>query len=81
MQVWVGYPKESIGCCFYNPTQQRVFVSRHAMFLEKEFIQGGSGTSVELEEVQNLQSIQDSPDGSQPDVSIVEAQPLHTPPL
>ena len=59
-----------------------MIVGRHIIFLEKEFIQGGgSGRSVELEKVQNLQSIQDSPDGFQPNVPIVEAQPLHTPPL
>ena len=59
-----------------------MFVGRHTIFLEKEFIQeGGSGRSIELEKVQNLQSIQDLPDGSQPNVPIVEAQPLHTPPL
>ena len=54
----VGYPKESIGYYFYNPTKEKVFVGRHAIFLEKEFIQeGGIGRSIELEEVQNLQSI------------------------
>ena len=59
-----------------------MFVGRHAIFLEKEFIQeGGSGWSVELEKVQNLQSIQDLPNSSQPVVSIIEAQPLHAPPL
>ena len=71
---FVGYPKESIGYYFYNPTQQKVFVGRHAIFLEKEFIQeGGSGRSVELEEVQNLQPIQDLLNSSQLDVPIVEA--------
>ena len=59
-----------------------MFVGRHAIFLEKEFIQeGGSGRFVEFEKVQILQSIHDLPNSSQPDVSIVEAQPLHTPPL
>ena len=52
---FVGYPKESIGYYFYNPTQQKMFVSRYTIFLEKEFIQeGDSVRSVELEEVQNL---------------------------
>ena len=55
---FVDYPKESISYYFYNPTQQKVFIGRHAIFLEKEFIQeGDSGRSVELEEVQNLQPI------------------------
>ena len=58
---FVGYSKESIGYYFYNPTQQKVFIDRHAVFLEKEFIQeGGNRRSIELEEVQNLQPIQDS---------------------
>ena len=52
---FIGYPKESIGYYFYNPTQQKVFVGRHIIFLEKEFIQVESGgRSVELEKVQNL---------------------------
>ena len=59
-----------------------MFVGRHAIFLEKEFVQErDSGRSVELEKVQNLQPIQDSPNSSQPDVSIIEAQSLHTPSL
>ena len=49
---FVSYPKESIGYYFYNLTQQKVFVGRHAIFLEKEFIQeGGNGRSVELDKV------------------------------
>ena len=49
---FVGYLKESIGYYFYNPTQEKVFIGRHVIFLEKEFIQeGGSGRSVELEKV------------------------------
>ena len=52
----------------------------HAIFLEQEFIQeGDNGKSIELEKVQNLQPIQDSQNDSQPDVPIVEVQPLHTP--
>ena len=79
---FVGYPKKSIGYYFYHSTQQKIFVSRHIIFLKKEFIQeGDSGRSVELVKVQNLQPIQDSLADSQPDVPIVEAQPLHIPPL
>ena len=54
---------------------------------KKEFIhEGGSGRIVELEEVQNVQSIQKQQVDSlqvdpQPDVPIAEAQPLHTPPF
>ena len=55
---FVSYPKESIGYYFYYPTQQKVFIGRHTIFLKKEFIQKrGSGRSVELIKVQNLQPI------------------------
>ena len=46
---FVGYPKESIGYLFYNTTKQKVFVSRHVIFLEQEFIQErSSDSSLEL---------------------------------
>ena len=51
---FVSYPKESIGY-YYHPTQQKVFIGKHAIFLEKEFIQKrGNRKFVELEKVQNL---------------------------
>ena len=44
---FVDYLKENIGYYFYHPTQQKVFVGWHAIFLKKEFIQKrGSGRSV-----------------------------------
>ncbi|KAL0413379.1 UNVERIFIED_CONTAM: Retrovirus-related Pol polyprotein from transposon TNT 1-94 [Sesamum radiatum] len=36
---FVGYPKETAGYYFYDPTEQKVFVSRNAVFLEKGFHQ------------------------------------------
>ena len=52
---FVGYLKESIEYYFYHPTPQKVFVGRHAIFLEKDLIKkGGSWRSIELEKVQNL---------------------------
>ena len=33
--LFVGYPKETIGYQFYNALEQRLFVSKHAVFLEK----------------------------------------------
>ena len=33
--LFVGYPKETRGYYFYNPMEQKVFVSRNATFLEK----------------------------------------------
>ena len=49
---FVGYPKETYGYYFYQPSDQRVFVAKRAVFLEEEYIlQGNSGSKVDLEEV------------------------------
>ena len=54
---FVGYPKETKGYYFYNPTEGKVFVARTAVFLEREFISKRiSGRKVELEEIQEPQS-------------------------
>ncbi|KAK2404463.1 secreted RxLR effector protein [Trifolium repens] len=51
--LFVGYPKETRGYYFYNPSEGKVFVARTGVFLEREFISKGiSGRSVELEEIQ-----------------------------
>ena len=51
--LFVGYPKDSIGYLFYHPTKQKVFVSRHATFMEKEFIlERDSGRNIEINKVQ-----------------------------
>ena len=48
---FVGYPKDSLGYCFYLPTEQVVVVSRDAIFLEKEFLkEGGMGRKIMLDE-------------------------------
>ena len=50
---FVGYPKETMGYYFYHLLEQKVFVSKHAIFLEKEFLQRkDSESKIELEEVQ-----------------------------
>ena len=50
--LFVGYPKEIMGYYFYNPLEQKVFVSRNAVFLEKEFLlKEDSGSKIELDEV------------------------------
>ena len=55
--LFIGYPKESIGYSFYLPSEQKVFVSKHAVFLEKEFMhKGDSGSKIELNEVQEEQT-------------------------
>ena len=35
--LFVGYPKETIGYQLYNPLEQKVFVSKHAILLDKSF--------------------------------------------
>ena len=54
----MGYPRETRGYYFYNPSEGKVFVARTGVFLEKDFISKGiSGRKVELEEIQESQSI------------------------
>ncbi|KAJ9538397.1 hypothetical protein OSB04_031130 [Centaurea solstitialis] len=35
---FVGYPKNSLGYYFYNPSENKVFVARNGEFLEEEFL-------------------------------------------
>ncbi|KAL4292023.1 hypothetical protein GQ457_14G020980 [Hibiscus cannabinus] len=54
--TFVGYPKETKGYYFYNPKENKVFVARTGVFLEKEFLSSkGNGRNIELEEVQQQQ--------------------------
>ena len=51
--LFVGYPKETKGYYLYIPNENKVFVARKAIFLEKEFIlKKESGSKVQLEEIQ-----------------------------
>ena len=51
---FIGYPKETIGYQLYNILEQRLFVSKHVLFLEKEFLlREDNGSKVELGEVQD----------------------------
>ena len=53
---FVGYPKETTRYFFYNPLEQKVFVLRHATFLENEILLGrGSRRRIELSEAQEPQ--------------------------
>ena len=54
--LFVGYPKETMGYQLYNSLEQKVFVSKHVVFLEKEFLLGDNGSKVEVEEVQDAQT-------------------------
>ena len=54
---FVGYPKETKGYHFYNPSEGKVFVARTGVFLEKDFVSKGiSGRKVDLEEIHDPQS-------------------------
>ena len=72
--LFIGYPKESMGYLFYHLTEQKIFVSKHATFIKKEFIlERGSGKKIEHGEVQDLQiEAQGNP---QPEVPINKVQP------
>ena len=74
--LFVGYPRKGKGYLFYHLTEQKIFVRRHAIFLETEFrLQKGSGRSIELGEVQGTQI-----DNSQPN-HINKGEPEHTTPI
>ncbi|KAL0290095.1 UNVERIFIED_CONTAM: Transposon Ty2-B Gag-Pol polyprotein [Sesamum radiatum] len=47
---FIGYPKETAGYYFYDPTEQKVFVSRNAVFLEKSFPSDNQHDEVLIEE-------------------------------
>ena len=52
--LFVVYPKETIGYKFYHTLEQRLFVSKHVVILEKEFLlRGNSRRKVEFGEVQD----------------------------
>lgn len=62
--ILVGYPKETKGYYFYNTSENKVFVARDGVFLEKDHISKmTSGRKVDLEEIrveqQTLENAQD----------------------
>ncbi|KAK8640337.1 hypothetical protein V6N13_008093 [Hibiscus sabdariffa] len=57
--TFVGYPKETKGYYFFNPKENKVFVARTGVFLEKEFLSNNeNGRNIELEEVQQQKVIE-----------------------
>ena len=49
----MGYPKEINGYYFYHPQKQKVFVAKHVVFPENEFLDVvASGRNVKLNEIQ-----------------------------
>ena len=56
--LFVEYPKETKGYYFSNPSQNKVFVARKVVFLEKENIfKKNSRSKVQPEEVQEPQTL------------------------
>ncbi|KAK8715759.1 hypothetical protein V6N13_043085 [Hibiscus sabdariffa] len=54
--IFVGYLKETKGYYFFNPEENKVFVARTGVFLEKEFLSSKMDRrNIELEEVQQQQ--------------------------
>ena len=36
--IFIGYPKENVGCTFYHRSEGKIFVAQNGSFLEKEFL-------------------------------------------
>ncbi|KAL0445140.1 UNVERIFIED_CONTAM: hypothetical protein Slati_2236700 [Sesamum latifolium] len=47
---FIGYPKETAGYYFYDPAEQKIFVSTNAVFLEKGFPSDNRHDEVMIEE-------------------------------
>ncbi|KAK8701527.1 hypothetical protein V6N13_019914 [Hibiscus sabdariffa] len=57
--IFVGYPKETKGYYFFSPKENKLFVARTGVFLEKEFLASKRDRrNIELEEVQQQQVIE-----------------------
>ncbi|KAJ9557211.1 hypothetical protein OSB04_011825, partial [Centaurea solstitialis] len=51
--IFVGYPKNSLGYYFYNPSENKVFVARNGEFLEEKFLnQENTRNDVDLQIVE-----------------------------
>ena len=76
--LFVGYPKETKGYYFYNPSENKVFVARKAVLLEKEFVsKKNSGSKIQLEEVQDPQILEeDSMKIESESQGVVETEPI-----
>ena len=76
-----------MGYLFYHPTKQKIFISRHDTFMEKEFIlERSGGRNIELIKVQDLQtnpkiSMIESQEDPQSEIPSDEVHPQYTPPL
>ncbi|GJY39787.1 retrotransposon protein, putative, ty1-copia subclass, partial [Tanacetum coccineum] len=51
--IFIGYPKETMGYSFYNPSENKVFVARNVEFFESNLLdQEASGSLEDLEIIQ-----------------------------
>ena len=74
--IFVGYPKETFGYYFYKPDENKVFVARRGVFLEKEFLsKTDSGRTVHLEEIRDGTSIENPEEIRDPHLDNVEVEP------
>ena len=65
---FVGYPKETMGYYFYNKSDNKVFVARDGVFLERNHISKlTSGRIIDLEEIRDEQRTQNSLEAVQVD--------------
>ncbi|KAI5417802.1 hypothetical protein KIW84_042426 [Lathyrus oleraceus] len=70
--LFVEYPKEKGGYYFYNPSEGKMSVVLTGVFLEKDFIsKRTSGRKVELEEIQESQSIDTPMDELEQETQVV----------
>ena len=76
--LFVGYPKETKGYYFYNPSDNKVFVPRKTVFLEKEFVsKKNSGSKIQFEEIQDPQILEeDSMEIESESQGVVEIEPI-----
>lgn len=55
--IFVRYARVSLGCYFYNPLEQMVFVSKHVIYFKKKFIvKRESESKIKVQEVQEPQT-------------------------
>ena len=76
---FIGYPKEIVGYSFYHHTEGKVFVAKHGVFLEKEFlVKEVSGRTVQLDEIiESLTPQGREPKSFQESIPVTELKSLH----
>ena len=75
---FVGYPKESKGYIFYQPDEQKLFVSLRTTFLKKEFLgEGTVASDVEFGEIQQVEEPKHLTDTREP--ALIRSNPESVP--